>query len=71
MTQIKIDVSVSRENLAEMIEMGGIAEVEALLQDPEIDAELIELGGYVFCQVSTDPGVWRWSSTGVWVQDRW
>ena len=68
MSQITIDVSVSRENLVEMIEMGGIAQLEAHLasQPSETTAELYELCGYVFCQVSTDPGVWRWSSMGTW-----
>jgi hypothetical protein len=62
MTQIKIDVSVSRENLVEMIEMGGIAQIEAHLdhEPSETTAELYEFGGYVFCQVSTDPGVGCW-----------
>jgi len=68
MSQITIRPSVSREDLVEMIEMSGIAQLEAHLasQPSETTAELYGLCGYVFCQVSNDPGVWRWSSMGTW-----
>lgn len=68
MSQITIDISVTRESLVEMIEMGGIAQLESHLErsPSETTAELYELCGYVFCQVSNDSGVWRWSSSGTW-----
>ena len=68
MNQITIDMSVSRENLVDLITEGGIAQLEDHLDrsPPETTAKLYELNGLVFCQVSNDTGVWLWSIASCW-----
>jgi len=67
MSKIKIDNSVSRENLVQMFEMAGSLQLEDILAEKPswVTVEIYEVNGCVFCQASHDLGTWRWSE-GTW-----
>ena len=69
MSQIRIDISVTRESLVELVTKGGIAQLESFISQGFVRvARIFELGEWIFCQPSNDPdGVMRWSSSaGTW-----
>ena len=65
MDDIRIDGSVTRESLVELVTKGGIAQLESFISQGLVTrARLFELGEWIFCQPSNDPdGVMRWSSS--------
>ena len=71
MNKITIDASVTHKNLVDLIEMGGIGDLDAYLiwcLQPSgyiARARVFELSGWVFCQIIDNQEVWRWSS-GRW-----
>ena len=72
---------VSYGKLVQMIEMGAFAQIEAQMDElsrvkrgwdgeepvlPSITAVVWQVGGHVFCQLSTDSAPWRWDESGTW-----
>jgi len=67
---IKVDNSVTHENLVEIIEMGGITKIEAQLPKSDCVAKIYELNGQIFCETTPSIGVMQWSNGDWWIERR-